>query len=489
LTGLAAISSYAGEALRVACLRAPRWERLPAATPLWLLGICLLDLLVGIGLQYAIVAGPARFYPQAIATGWFSAAALALACWSVRFTTVHVGADATAAPTHAPPDTASLLAVALLAALFINTLTAAIYIPLYRADAFSSDGDWALLPWLLQWATWGAGAVWVLLAHLMLLMRFVRSTSGSLIAAMLLVSAMALHLWATPVAFWYADEEAIDAEKPTARAAVSHLVPSNLLKQAGVFEAALAALPPERPGVVDAYVITYSPYASEDVFLKESEVVTRVMADRFGTGARTLRLVNHASTVASLPWATPENLQAAIAHVGKLINPAEDLLFIHFASHGGSDGHLESRFFPLQINNLSAAEVRTWLDDAQIATRIVSVSACYSGGWVAALKSPGTLVMTASDATHTSYGCGAKSELTYFTHAVFAEQLAMSTRSFEQALSAARPIIEAREIEGGKKDGFSNPQIYVGFDAKLRIDRWLAEIEMSGQRSGVLKPP
>jgi hypothetical protein len=72
---------------------------------------------------------------------------------------------------------------------------------------------------------------------------------------------------------------------------------------------------------------------------------------------------------------------------------------------------------------------------------------------------------------------------------VFAEQLAMSTRSFEQALSAARPIIEAREIEGGKKDGFSNPQIYVGFDAKLRIDRWLAEIEMSGQRSGVLKPP
>jgi Peptidase C13 family len=193
--------------------------------------------------------------------------------------------------------------------------------------------------------------------------------------------------------------------------------------------------------------------------------------------------------VASLPWATPENLQAAIAHVGKLINPAEDLLFIHFASHGGSDGHLESRFFPLQINNLSAAEVRTWLDDAQIATRIVSVSACYSGGWVAALKSPGTLVMTASDATHTSYGCGAKSELTYFTRAVFAEQLAMSTRSFEQALSAARPIIEAREIEGGKKDGFSNPQIDVGFDAKLRIDRWLAEIEMSGQRSGVLKPP
>ena len=103
-----------------------------------------------------------------------------------------------------------------------------------------------------------------------------------------------------------------------------------------------------------------------------------------------------------------------------------------------------------------------------------------------ALKSPGTLVMTASDAEHTSYGCGAKSELTYYTRAVFAEQLAVNTRSFEKALAAARPIIEAREIEGGKKDGFSNPQIDVGVNAKARIDRWIGEIDA---QTGALKSP
>ena len=495
------LARYVVEAWHAARFRAPRWEQLPRATPLLLLCICLLDVVVNVALQWVVVAGPARFYPQAIAAGWFSVAALALACWSTRFaaSVERIDApdahdaprDALHATTAASPDAASLFALALLAALIINTLTSAIYIPLYRSDVFAGDGDWGTVQWLLQWLAWGAGAVWALAANVALLTRVVRhvnadanttiSTStlvnGNVIAVALLMSATAIQLWATPVPFWYPDEAQGEREKSAARAVSSHLKPANLLKQAGVFEAALKALPAERPGVVDTYVITYSPYASEDVFLKESEVVTGVMAARFGTGARTLRLVNHASTVATLPWATPENLQAAIAHVGSLMNPAEDLLFIHFASHGGSDGQLESRFWPLQIGNLGAAEVRTWLDDAGVSTRIISVSACYSGGWVPALKSPDTLVMTASDAEHTSYGCGAKSELTYFTRAVFAEQLAVSTRSFEKALAAARPIIEAREIEGGKKDGFSNPQIDVGVNAKARIERWIGEIE------------
>lgn len=473
------------------CFRAPRWDQLPRATPQLLLYVCVLDVLLNMGLQWAIVAGSARFYPQAIASGWFSLAALALACWSTRFAPSARRIDGQDAPPEAAatlPDAASLFAVALIAALIINTITQAIYIPLYRADAFAGDGEGGTVQWLLQWVAWSAGAVWVLAVYITLLTRVARraNTHGSVIAVALLISATLIQLWATPVPFWYADEEQGEREKAAARTVPSYLKPANLLKQAGVFEAALAALPPERPGVVDAYVITYSPYASEDVFLKESEVVTRVMADRFGTGARTLRLVNHASTVATLPWATPENLQAAIAHVGTLMNPAEDLLFIHFASHGGSDGQLESRFWPLQIGNLGAADVRTWLDDAGVATRIISVSACYSGGWVAALKSPGTLVMTASDAEHTSYGCGAKSELTYYTRAVFAEQLAVSTRSFEKALAAARPIIEGREIEGGKKDGFSNPQIDVGVNAKTRIERWIGEIDA---QTGALKSP
>ena len=89
------------------------------------------------------------------------------------------------------------------------------------------------------------------------------------------------------------------------------------------------------------------------------------------------------------------------------------------------------------------------------------MSACYSGSWIEPLASPTTLVMTAADAEHTSYGCGARSELTFFGRALFDEQLRV-TRSFEQAHAAARAAIERREREAGKSDGYSNPQIRVG---------------------------
>jgi len=105
--------------------------------------------------------------------------------------------------------------------------------------------------------------------------------------------------------------------------------------------------------------------------------------------------------------------------------------------------------------------LRQALDEAGIVHRVIMVSACYSGGWVPPLASDTTLVMTAADATHTSYGCGKLSELTFFGRALFDEQL-RQTHSFEQAFANAVPVIQAREIEAGKADGFSNPQIAVG---------------------------
>jgi hypothetical protein len=69
--------------------------------------------------------------------------------------------------------------------------------------------------------------------------------------------------------------------------------------------------------------------------------------------------------------------------------------------------------------------------------------------------------MTAADALHTSYGCGRKSELTFFGRAMYDEQL-RHTHSFEAAHAAVRPLIDQREREAGKTDGYSNPQISVG---------------------------
>ena len=138
-----------------------------------------------------------------------------------------------------------------------------------------------------------------------------------------------------------------------------------------------------------------------------------------------------------------------------------DRLVIYLTSHGASDFKLAASHGPLQVDTVSPGELRIALDEAGVRHRVIAISACYSGGWVGPLGSNTTLVMTAADATHTSYGCGRKSELTFFGRAMFAEQL-RKTHSFEQAFAAAVPVIKQREIDAGKPDGFSNPQIEVG---------------------------
>jgi len=220
------------------------------------------------------------------------------------------------------------------------------------------------------------------------------------------------------------------------------------------------------------YAITFAPYAEEDVFQRESHLVATVMEERFGAGGRTIELVNSRNTSREWPWATPLNLQRSIRRMAEVMNRDEDILFIHLTSHGARDGKLSAEFWPMSIDSVTPRMLKGWLDESGIRYRVISVSACYSGSWIEPLSDAGTLVMTAADATHTSSGCGSGSTLTYFGRAMFDEQL-RRTWSFEKAHAAARTVIEQREREAGKSDGYSNPQIQIGDGIRER----LAELE------------
>jgi hypothetical protein len=179
-------------------------------------------------------------------------------------------------------------------------------------------------------------------------------------------------------------------------------------------------------------------------------------------------LINHHSTAAEWPWATPANLQRAIGAMAQRMDRDEDVLFVHLTSHGAKSARLAASFWPIRIDELTPADLKAALDAAGVRFRVISVSACYAGSWVAPLADEDTLVMTAADAEHTSYGCGRRSELTYFGRAVYDEAL-RQTWSFESALASARPVIEQREKDAGKSDGFSNPQIHVGAAVRERL--------------------
>jgi hypothetical protein len=277
-----------------------------------------------------------------------------------------------------------------------------------------------------------------------------------LLAGTVIALTYCLSIYAQPSAFWYAKE-------PVSATAKDDFVLSqeSIEAEQHLFDTQLAAIQPQRPGIVDLYAITFAPYTA-NVFKNETGVVGDVMRRRFDADRRMLQLLNHAGTAAQFAWATPLNLQRAIAHFASLMDRNEDILFLHLTSHGARGGELAASFWPLEVAPVTPQLLKKWLDQSGIRNRVISISACYSGSWIDTLADDHTLIMTAADADHTSYGCGKRSELTFFGRAMYDEQLRNQTLSFEEAHRAARSVIKKREEEAGKDDGYSNPQIRVG---------------------------
>ncbi|MGL6291604.1 MAG: C13 family peptidase [Silanimonas sp.] len=240
-------------------------------------------------------------------------------------------------------------------------------------------------------------------------------------------------------------------------------------------DASLAALRPQTPGKVDLYVLAMGGDATEDVFRNEVEFVGQQFETRFGAEGRVLTLLNHADTVERQPLATRTNLRRAIAGLGKVMDPAEDVLLFFVTSHGSEDHALSMHMPPIALNDVVPADLSAALDDTGIQWRVLVVSACYSGGFVEPLKGPKALVITAARADRTSFGCGAHSEITYFGEAYFAEAM-NQTASFIEAFAIARKAVAERE----RAEGFepSRPQIAVGEGIEAKLAAWQAGVTL-----------
>ena len=240
-----------------------------------------------------------------------------------------------------------------------------------------------------------------------------------------------------------------------------------LYGQTKLLDARLGALAPQRPGVRDLYFVGFAGYGWQDVFMKEVNTVRALFDARFGTRGRSLVLVNHASTVETEPMASLTALEAALGRVGRLIDPEEDAVFLFVTSHGSdAPASVSVTHSGLDLTQLTPARLRALLDATPIKWKIVVVSACYSGGFIPALRDDHTLLITASRADRNSFGCSDHNELTDFGRAYFAEALATGT-SFRAAFEAARKTIAAREKAQGLPA--SEPQMVVG---ERFAERW-----------------
>ncbi len=437
------------EGLRAAVLRVPRTGA-AVPTPLQLIVLVLLCSGVLLALERLHVAGPASFNLRGWLLSWWSLPLLAWCAWWAISASRYKGR-----PAQVTGGLAAWLALTSVAVLPSSVAAYALMALGAHQPQRWSSGHWPTV----FWAIYAATVVWMVVADVGVLSRFVRSRVRSALYGLVLVGVVAVGMLYASSQSWLPAPDGADGDAPAP--ARLHLSQSLFESQQDLMQQQAEALVAERPGVTDVYALVFAPYARENVFRRESTMVSQVLQERFDAQGRVLHLLNHAETADTHVWATPENLERAVNALAARMDRENDVLAVYMTSHGAQNHQLAASHWPLEVPPISPEMLREALDAAGIRHRVIAISACYSGGWIDTLATPSSLIMTAADATHTSYGCGALSELTFFGRAVFDEQL-RSTHSFEEAFKKAVPLIQQREVEAGKSDGFSNPQIRVG---------------------------
>jgi hypothetical protein len=279
----------------------------------------------------------------------------------------------------------------------------------------------------------------------------------SVVAAAVLMSPMWLFTPLLPETSWWTSDSTAEARDTGYPSPASE---EALALQPRLLDKALTDLEDQRPDVTDLYFVGFAPDAAEDVFRKDVVAARELFDERFDTDGRSVALINNPRTVLDTPLATVNNLRETLNEIGATIDRDDDVVLVFLESHGGRDYRLTAEFPPLELDELSPQMLREMLDQSGIKWRIVIVSACYSGGYVEPLKDDYTLIMTASAANRTSFGCGTDSDATFFAEALFKQALHFED-SFVKAFEQARTSIAEREKKE-KVSPPSDPQLSIG---------------------------
>jgi hypothetical protein len=229
-------------------------------------------------------------------------------------------------------------------------------------------------------------------------------------------------------------------------------------RQAGLVRRAVEALEPRTPGRTNVYFVGAALYATQDVFIRELKSARSIVDERLGTRGRSLLLINHRSTVADTPLASVTNLEDTLGQLSQVMDREQDILFLFLTSHG-TRGVLQVDFPRYNLRDLTSERLAQALRRSGIRNKVVVISACYSGSFIPALRDESTMVITASSASRTSFGCSNEREWTYFGDAFFDRALRRTSDLFK-AFDLAKGTIDRWEREQGLTP--SQPQLYAG---------------------------
>ena len=233
---------------------------------------------------------------------------------------------------------------------------------------------------------------------------------------------------------------------------------------------AINALQPQRPGVVDAYVISIG-LDSDAVFARESAEAAKILSRRYGAAGRTVHLTAGGDDKATgAPQGSPANLATALAAIANKMDTKEDVLVLFATSHGDPVSGLAYRDGQNAAGMIAPQRLANLLDGVGFKRRMVLLSACYSGIFLPLLTNDQTIIVTAASSQRPSFGCAPGNDWTFFGDALMNHAL-RKPQKFDAAVAEAFGLIT--QWEGTLELKPSRPQVFVGENARI----WLELLE------------
>ena len=223
------------------------------------------------------------------------------------------------------------------------------------------------------------------------------------------------------------------------------------------------AAEPAKPRV---HVVSVAMWGSNSLFRREAIAASDVLSEYFGRRGQNIVIANTLTRSAG----RIADVRNTLTGLASSIDRQEDILVLFLTSHGNPDGVAVETFDQRRVFMLSPGRLAGILTATGIRHRIVIISACYSGVFSDLIADDATLVITAADAKHSSFGCNYDNigSYTYFGEALFGTALKRS-RDLDTAFAEARRLVTERELAEGLKP--SNPQMAGGAAVREQLKK------------------
>src|SRR5262245_21071485 len=206
-------------------------------------------------------------------------------------------------------------------------------------------------------------------------------------------------------------------------------------------------------------VVSFGLFGHQGVFRREATSAAQIVANRFGGGPVVVKFNTKTGGDATI-----KTLAATLQAEAKKMNGESDILFLILTSHGSREGLAVTA--GRLVETLTPSILAEMFHRTGVRNKVVVISACYTGAFIPPIADADTLVITAADANHASFGCEDKAKWTYFGDAFFNVALRRAT-TLKDAFVLARSLVVKRE----RRHGFepSRPQMAGGGNVELLL--------------------